>query len=174
MTCPEEALVARPKLARFVYYKLLTLIPVSAALIAIVRYSGTLYWPLAYAALCLLHAGIMFSIKCPHCAYYKLPGGKLSCFMWWGAPKLYEPRDGPESKAVGVYAPIGMAVLTLFPIYWLRFEWELLALFLLSVVVVLLSIGQTECPRCLNFDCAHNRVPEDVREAYRESLPVVG
>jgi hypothetical protein len=149
-----------------VYYKLFTLIPLSAALIAITRYSEAIYWPFVYIGLCLLHAGIMFTIKCPHCPRYKTDGKIHRCFMIWGVPKIYEPRPGPEKRFVGIYAPIGILALTVFPVYWLRFQWELLFLYLLSIIVLLTSIGLNECPRCPNFDCGHNKVPADVREAY--------
>lgn len=168
MVCPETGLLTKPEFSRFVYYKLLTLIPVSAGVIAIARYSEAFYWPFVYVGLCLFHAGIMFTIKCPHCPYYKMDGKLHHCFMIWGMPKVYEPRSGPESRSVGFYAPIGMAVLTLFPVYWLRFQWELLLLYLLSIGVLLTSIGLNECPRCINFECAHNKVPEEIRRVYQE------
>lgn len=166
MMCPETGLLLRHEVSRFVYYKLLTLIPVSVAVIGIARYSEAFYWPFVYIGLCLLHAGIMFTIKCPHCPYYKMDGKLHHCFMISGVPKIYKPRPGPESRLVGIYAPVGMAVLTFFPVYWLWFQWELLLIYLLSVVVLVTSIGLNECPRCLNFECAHNKVPEDVRKAY--------
>lgn len=169
MVCPDTALATKPNFSRFVFYKLLTAIPVSAALIAMIRYSGAFYWPVAYVALCLLHAGVMNAIKCPHCPYYKMEGKRYRCFIWWGAPKLYKPRPGPEKRYVAIYAPIGMLILTLFPIYWLWIQWELLLFYLLGVVVLVQSIGMSECTRCLNFDCGHNTVPEDVRREYRES-----
>ncbi|MHC4549601.1 MAG: hypothetical protein ACYTEZ_12580 [Planctomycetota bacterium] len=168
MTCPDAALATKPTFGRFVYYKALTLIPVFTALVAIARYSRTWSWPLVYVGLCLLHAGIMYTIKCPHCAYYKMGGAKHRCFIWWGVPKVYAPRPGPEPRLVGIYAPIGMLVLTLFPVYWLRFQWELLLLYLWSVGVLAASITLNECTRCLHFDCAHNRVPEEVRRGYLE------
>jgi len=170
MSCPSTGLITRHEISRYAYYKLLTLIPVSAALIAISRYSDAIYWPFVYIGLCLLHAGIMFTIKCPHCPYYKADGKTHQCFMFWGIPKIYKPRPGPEKRIVSIYAPIGMAVLTFFPVYWLRFQWELLFLYLLSIVVILTSIGLNECPRCLNFQCGHNKVPEQVRKAYLETL----
>jgi hypothetical protein len=157
-----------------VYYKLLTLIPVSAALIGFTRYADSILWPLLYIGLCLTHAGIMYAIKCPHCAYYKMSGKTHRCFIWWGVPKLFEPREGPESKIVGVYAPIGMLVLALFPVYWLWNEWALLLLYLLGVVVLAMSIGSNECPRCLNFQCSHNTVPEELRKEYLEWRPEPG
>jgi hypothetical protein len=55
--------------------------------------------------------------------------------------------------------------------HWLRFEWELLFLFLVPITAIVPSIGLNDCPRCLNFDCAHNGVPGEVRKAYREAAP---
>lgn len=170
MICTRSGLITRHEFSRFVYYKLLTLIPVSAALIAITRYSEAIYWPFVYIGLCLLHAGIMFSIKCPHCPHYKIDGKIHQCFMIWGIPKIYKARPGPEKRIVGIYAPIGILVLTFFPVYWLRFQWELLFLYLLSIVVLLTSINLNECHRCINFECGHNGVPEEARKAYLETL----
>lgn len=170
MSCPKTALLDQPEFGRFVFYKLLTAIPVAAALIAMFRYSDALYWPLTYIGLCLLHAGIMYSIKCPHCAYYKKGGKTHHCFMIWGAPKIWKPRSTPESRIVGIYSPIGMLVLTAFPVYWLLSQWELLLVYLLSIAVLVMSFGLHDCPRCLNFECGHNTVPEVVKRAYLESV----
>ena len=170
MNCVSTGLITKPEFSRYVYYKLFALIPVSAALIGIIRYSGAIYWPFVYIGLCLLHAGIMFTIKCPHCPHYKTDGKTLYCFMIWGIPKVYRARSGPEKRVVGIYAPIGMLVLTTFPIFWLRFAWELLFLYLLSIIVLMQSIGLNDCPRCPNFDCGHNKVPENVRQAYLKEL----
>jgi len=166
MNCPSTGVISRPERSRYVYYKLFALIPVSAALIAMTRYAEAIYWPFVYLGLCLLHASIMFTIKCPHCPHYKTGGKMHRCFMIWGVPRIYQARSGPESRYVGIYAPIGMLTLTAFPIYWLSFQWELLFLYLLSIAVLLMSINLNECPRCPNFACGHNTVPADVREAY--------
>ena len=169
MKCVGAALDTEPTLGRYLYFKALAAIPVFAALVGLIRYSSTFVWPLVYVGLCLLHAGIMFTIKCPHCAYYKMGGSRHRCFMWWGMPKLFKPRAGPEKPFVGVYAPIGMAVLTFFPVYWLASDWVLLAIYLWSIGVVVATIGRMQCTRCLNFECGHNTVPQDVREAYLET-----
>ncbi len=73
MNCPSTSVMAEQEFRRYVFYKLFALIPVSAALIAMTRYAEAIYWPLIYIGLCLLHAGIMFTIKCPHCPRYKTP-----------------------------------------------------------------------------------------------------
>jgi hypothetical protein len=174
MACPETGLLLKHEMSRFVFYKLLVLVPISAAVIALARHSEIVYLPFVYIGLCLLHAVIMFTIKCPHCAYYKMGGKIHHCFMITGVPKVYKPRPGPESKFVGIYAPIGIAVITIFPLYWLRFEWELLMVYLLSIAAIITSIGLNECSRCLNFECGHNTVPKDVRNAYEgRRLPSV-
>jgi hypothetical protein len=153
VSCPSTGVITRHEFSRYVCYKLLTLIPVSTALIAISRYSDTIYWLFVYIGLCLAHAGTMFSIKCPHCPYYKADGKLLRCIMFWGIPKIYKASPVPESRVVGYYGPIGILFLTFFPIYWLLFQWELLLLYVLSIVVLVTSISLIECSRCLNSRC---------------------
>lgn len=170
MACPSAALSTTPTLDRFIYYKILTLVPVSAALIAMMTHAGSLWWPLLYIGACLTHAGIMYSIKCPHCPYYKMEGATLKCFIWWGAPKIYRPRKGPEAGFVGKYAQFGMLVLTLFPVYWLWQAKSMLLIYSLGIVGLVMSIGLNECSRCLNFDCGHCGVPEEIKKEYLESL----
>ncbi len=165
MNCPSTSVMAEQEFSRYVFYKLFALIPVFAALIAMTRYAEANYWPLIYIGLCLLHAGIMFTIKCPHCPRYKTGGNLHRCFMIWGAPKIYKARSGPEKRFVSIYAPLGMLTLTVFPIYWLLSQWELLFIYLLSIAVLIMAINLNECPRCPNFACSHNTVPPGVREA---------
>jgi hypothetical protein len=67
MACPSVAISTNPTLSRFIYYKILTLVPVTAAVTAIVRHGESPVWALVYPGLCLTHAGIMNAAKCPHC-----------------------------------------------------------------------------------------------------------
>jgi hypothetical protein len=134
------------------------------------RHSGSLLWPALYVGACLAHAGVMYSIKCPHCPYYKMEGKTLKCFIWWGAPRLYQPRSGPERGFVGKYATLGMVVLTFFPVYWLWQEKALLLIYFLGIIGLVMSIGLNECSRCLNFDCGHCGVPEELRTEYLEKF----
>lgn len=166
MRCASEALWLKPTLSRYIYYKLMTLIPVSAAVIGLIRHGGTLIWAGLYLGLCLVHAAVMNAVKCPHCAYYKLGNRSFSCFIWWKTPKLYKERSGPESRFVAIYAPIGMLVLSVYPTLWLWREWELLLLYVLSLVVLVLSIGHNACTHCLNFECGHNAVPKTIRDEF--------
>ena len=38
--------------------------------------------------------------------------------------------------------------------------------YFLSIAGLVGSIAMNECPRCANFDCSHNAVPEEVRKAH--------
>lgn len=174
MACPTVGLSVKPTFTRFVYYKLLTLVPVSAALTALLRHGDSLLWPAAYLALCAAHAGIMNAAKCPHCPYYKMGERTFGCFIWWGTPKLWAERQGPEPAWVGRYAPVGMAVLTFFPVPWLWQELPLLFIYFLGIAGILMSIGLHECSRCLNFECGHCAVPEELKREYLDMLPRAG
>lgn len=170
MACPTIGLSTKPAFSRFLYYKLLTLVPVSAALTALIRNSESLLWAAVYVGLCLAHAGVMNAAKCPHCPYYKMGDRTFACFIWWGTPKLWANREGPEAGWVGRYAAFGMAVLTLFPVYWLWQEPPLLLIYFFGIGGLVMSIALHECSRCLNFACGHCAVPQDLREEYRNML----
>lgn len=166
MACPSVGITTKPTLSRFIYYKILTLIPVSSALTALILHGQSRVWAFVYVGLCLTHAGIMNAAKCPHCPYYKMGDGTFACFIWWSTPKLWADRDGPERPWVKRYALFGMSVLTLFPVYWLWQEWPLLIIYLLGIGALLMSITLNECSRCLNFECGHCAVPQDLRREY--------
>jgi hypothetical protein len=166
MACPTIGLSIQPPLSRFIYYKVLTLVPVSVAIVAMIRHGDSLLWPIAYVGVCLTHAAIMNAAKCPSCPYYKVQEGTFSCFIWWNTPKLWANREGREAPWVKHYALIGISVLTLFPVYWLAQEWPLLVVYFLGVLGLLMSIVLNECARCLHFECGSCGVPDEVRREY--------
>ena len=162
------SLLSKPSLGHFIYFKLQTVVPVFIASFAIIKYSGNIFWLLLYFALCLFHAGIMYSIKCPHCRYYRNGEKNFSCFIFWNTPKLWKERTNPASGIVKIYAPIGVLYLSFYPVYWLTFQWELLVIYFLSLGIILTSILKFECSRCIYFECSNNTVPEFLRKAYFE------
>lgn len=168
MICPETGLLARPSYGRFIYWKLVTLIPLGTALYAIVTYAESIVWPLVYIGICMTHVFIVYTNKCPHCAYYHMGGRMHACSWLWHIPKLVKPRPGPQGRFVTKYVPFGILTLTLFPVYWLRFRWELLVIYLLSVGLMLASVLLHECSRCVSFGCSNNSVPEKLRKAFKE------
>jgi len=159
-----------PSLGPFIYYKLLTVVPLFAATIAIFRYSSSIFWLFLYFVLCLFHACIMYSIKCPHCRYYRNGQEKFSCFIYWNFPKFWKERSNPASPIVKYYAPFGILYLSFYPVYWLSFQWELLVIYFLSLGIILSSILKNECSRCLYFECSNNTVPEFLRKAYFDKV----
>ena len=162
MTISNTALLDRHGHGRFIFYKLMTAIPVFVAVLAILRHASSWYWVLAYAGVCLTHATIIYLSKCPHCHYYQTGDAKIHrCFFIWGTPKIRAPSSKPAPKFLGVYVPIAMLVMIAFPIFWLRFRWELLVIYLLSIVTLVYSILLQECSRCPSFDCPNNTVPEE-------------
>jgi len=166
MACPTVGLSTTPTLTRFIYYKILTLIPVSTAVLAMTRHGESILWPLLYVGLCLTHAGVMNAAKCPHCPYYRMGNRTFACFIWWNAPKLWADRANREAPWVKRYALFGILVLTFFPVYWLAQEWPLLIVYFLGITGLVMSIFLNECTRCLHFACGNCAVPEDVRREY--------
>ena len=165
MTNPDSSLLASHGRGRFIFYKTMTAIPVFAAVLAMVRYADAWYWIALYAGLCLTHATVIYLSKCPHCHYYRTGDKKIHrCFFIWGTPKLRQPNAGPAPKFLNVYAPLAILVLTAFPIPWLRFQWELLVVYLLSITTLLFSILLQECSRCPSYGCPNNRVPTEFRK----------
>ena len=166
MVRPTVGLSTKHSFTRFIYYKTLTLIPVSTALIAMIRHGESVVWPILYGGLCLTHAGIMNAAKCPHCPYYKMGDRTFACFIWWNTPKLWADRAGPEAPWVKRYALFGISVLTFFPVYWLVQEWPLLIVYFLGIAGLVMSIFLNECTRCLHFECGNCGVTEEVRREY--------
>ncbi|UCG61199.1 MAG: hypothetical protein JSV52_12865 [Candidatus Zixiibacteriota bacterium] len=168
MICHETGLLVKPSYGRFVYYKLLTLVPLGTALLAIFRYADSIVWPLVYIGVCLGHVFLVYTNKCPHCGYYHLEGRQHRCSWLWHIPKLVKPKPGPQGRFISIYIPVGILIFILFPIYWLRFEWELLVIFLLSVAGLLATVLTHECRSCISFHCSNNQVPEKIREKFKE------
>lgn len=162
------SLLLKPSFGKFLHYKIMTIIPLLIAFVSISRHSEGYVWLLIYCLLLLMHLGIMYSIKCPHCPYYKNGKRSFSCFIYWKTPKLWHERTTPASPIVMIYAPIGIAYLSLYPVYWVRFEWELLLIYFLSLAALLESILKNECSKCLYFECGNNTVPEFLRKASLE------
>ncbi len=166
------SLLSKPSLGKFLHYKLMTIIPVLIAIVSIKRYSEGYIWLLIYFLLLLLHLSIMYSLKCPHCPYYKNGKKSFSCFIYWKSPKLWAERTTPASPIVKIYAPIGIAYLSIYPVYWVRFEWELLLVYFLSLAALLISILKNECSKCLYYECGNNTVPEFLRKASLEPVDI--
>ncbi len=166
MLCPKTGLLIKPSYGRFIYFKLLTAVPMGTALLGLFKYSDSLLWPLIYIGVCITHLSIVYTNKCPHCAYYHLGGKEHRCSWLWHIPKIVKPKPGPQGKFVTKYIPFGILTLSLYPVYWLHFQWELLVIYLLSLGIILTSVLMHECSRCISFHCGNNSVSDELRQTY--------
>jgi len=171
MQCSVTCLLKKPTFIDFLHGKLIAVVPFATAIIGITLNSETVLWVLIYVGIFLSHATHMYLRKCPHCAYYKISGSILKCHYIYGVPKLVKERSGAPGKYLRVYTPITVFIISVFPIYWLFSQWELLLVYILSLGVLLGSIIQ-ECKRCIYFECLYNQVPEDVRKAHFDVISV--
>lgn len=164
--CPKTGLLTKIPYSLFVFYKIATFVPAFIGLYAIWIYAESLLWVFGYVLLFLMHIVIIFKRKCTHCSYYRLPGNTLQCMWLWGVPKFFKENPAPEGKLNKVYTPVGMSLVTFFPVYWLGNNWALLILYFASIAVLVLSLFLFTCSRCTYFGCSYNKVPEIKRNTY--------
>jgi len=165
-----RCLLTKPTFIDFLHGKLIAVVPFATAIIGIAKQSETFIWVLVYVGVFLLHALHIYLKKCPHCAYYKIGGSTHKCHYIYGVPKILKERSGPPSGYIRIYTPIAVMVITLFPIYWLIFQWELLVIYILSWGVLFASILY-ECGRCTYLECSMNRVQEGIKKEYLKTIP---
>lgn len=166
MICTKYGLLTKPTLFDFLNEKLITVVPLSIAIIAIVRYSNSYIWLLLYFGIIGTHMVHILLQRCPHCAYYRTETKWLECLWWRWVPKIRKEKSGPPPRYIGIYTPIAVLTITSYPIYWMTFQWELLVLYILSWGVLALSIYTAGCARCIDFTCKNNAVPGELRDAY--------
>lgn len=105
----------------------------------------------------------LFCTKCPYCGKgCYLPNGKLAGLMFRSKkPEKHTPLEllaGPVAVVFAVFVPQ----------YWLFKNLVLLVFFWLVVLAVLINVVVRFCPRCLNFNCPANRVPQEIRQRFEE------
>ena len=164
--CRKTGLLKEVPYSMFVFYKIATFVPAFAGIYAIYMFGESLGWVIGYLLVFMIHVSIVYRLKCTHCSYYKNPGRSLKCMWLWGMPKIFNDRPGPESAVSKAYIPFGMAVVAFFPVYWLLNSWILLVLYFVSIAVLVSALFLFTCSKCTFFDCAHNRVSGELKEAY--------
>lgn len=147
------------------YWNLFALIPILTACVAIGRRS--VFWLVVYILMALAQFLILqYRFFCSHCPHYTREGRTTKCMFIWGIPKYFKPRTEPLGPLGKLVLAVGLGVVVLFPIIWLRFSTYLLLNYLLSVAVMALTMRRYECGRCLFFDCPVNTVPQETIESY--------
>lgn len=169
MKCSRTGLTIKFELSDYLYFKLLTVLPFFTAVYAIWQHANSLWWLVGYLLVIAWHTNLTYKLFCPHCVYYKQSSRTTKCIMIWGVPKFYKDKKGPASKAVSTLIIVDILLVSVFPLYWVLWSWHLLVIYLLSLLILLISLIKNECSRCICFDCAKNSVPKEVRQRYIES-----
>ena len=152
----------------FLYWNFITLILLLPAAVAIgMRSTG---WLLVYIFLVAFHFYVLEQrFFCTHCPYYAREGKCVNYMMNWGCPKYFKPRASPPGKFDIAITSLGFIIVILFPLPWLLKEPFLLAAYLISIALFLLTIWRYECGRCVYFGCPFNRVPAELRKEFEEN-----
>jgi hypothetical protein len=151
----------------FLFYKLVSVVPLAAAVFAIAQESWT--WLALYLGWLLVHMVVVYRVLCTHCPHYGAEDGVTSCHFIAKVPMLFKRREGPLK-------PVSMGVLMLMlsfsslaPVPWLLRHPDLMVLYFLSLGVLFATMMKYECTRCRNFNCPKNQVPKELRS----TLPTV-
>lgn len=150
------------RLSDFLWFVLLGGTPFLVACFAIANSSWI--WLIGYIAFMVVFGFAQVRFLCRHCPYYRQEGKRVHCKSMWGWPKLFRPRPGALSSLDKAMLYSFFLLAFSFPMYWLVMLPQFLALYLLSIVVMVLTLARYECSRCMFFNCPFNRVAEDVQK----------
>jgi len=120
-------------------------------------------------------AGLFFgfglpAILCRHCPHYARKGLLLVCPSAVGPPKLRRAcPERPVGKTEKILFAAGFGAVLLFPFTVLIAGGEVLwaGLALLGAAIFIFSELKFSCSKCVNFSCLLNRVPAEVKAAYK-------
>lgn len=147
----------------FLWFALVGGMPFLVGALAIA--SSSLLWLLGYLVFMLCFFSVaQIRFLCTHCPYYRQqPGKTVHCKSMWGPTKLFRPRPGALSSFDKAMLYFFFLLSFSFPMYWLILQPKFLVIYLLSIVVMVFTLGRYECNRCLFFDCPFNRVSNNVK-----------
>jgi hypothetical protein len=143
--------------ADFLYWTLVLAVPLVTAAVAMFR--ASVVWFVVYL---IVGAGLVVVVMrtfCSHCPHYTTGGGTLRCMFFWGVPKLFQGRPVPLTWWEKGLTLAAAGVLLLLPVPALLEQPALLAVYVLSLGVFLVSVRRYECVRCTYRACPSNRAP---------------
>jgi hypothetical protein len=122
---------------------------------------------LVYIAVFIFHFLVIeYRYFCSHCPNYGNSQGTTQCMFLWWIPRFFKPRPGPLSVLDRTMMLFGLAVMLLFPIYWLVFHLVLFVFYVLFWAILFINMKRYECPRCIYFHYPANSVPQEFRDSY--------
>ena len=145
----------------FLFYICLLAVPMLTAAIAIGRH--TLGGLIVFIFLAVAAVGLVLKHFCSRCPHYTRDEKLLRCIFFWNLPKFFAPRPGELDAKDRLVTWAAPAVLLAYPLIWLVHEFDLLAIFLLSLAGFAAAVRRHECHRCIYFACPLNKVPEESR-----------
>ena len=135
----------------FLYYMLLSAVPVVAAVAGLWRAAPWL--ALVFIALLAGALVLAYRIWCPHCPHYGADGDKTRCLFFWNIPAPFPRREGPIPRSTTALLAVIVAAVLLLPVFWLVSQPALLIVYVLSLAAVALTVRRYECPRCTFDGC---------------------
>ncbi len=131
--------------------------------------AGYWIWLIGYVAYWLFFQFVWENrIFCSHCPHYNQDERKIRCYGNNGIPKLFHYHPEPMSTSEKIQFLAGISILLLFPIPFLILGEQYL-LFLITIIGIIIWVGfqlKRMCSRCINFSCALNRVPKNLRDEF--------
>jgi hypothetical protein len=156
MRCDKEPVLKKQHTyIDFMYFKLLTAVPLVAVLVGFWRTEPTMIIP--YFIWIGMHMTVVYRLLCTHCPHYGATNGKTRCQYIWSIPPVFKKRPHPQTIFEKIAINMLLLISILFPVFWLYRNLELLIIYFLSIVVLLTTMMRYECTRCIHADCSHNQ-----------------
>lgn len=162
MTSSTEEIKCRHTHGDFLYYKLVTLVPFVAALMAIGQQS--VLWLGIYLGWIALHVVVVYRLLCTHCPHCAADNGHTNCHFIWYGPPVFRARPGPLNLAAKLGLVVMLTLSSLFPLPWLIGRPELLVLYVLSLGVLFATMMKYECPRCSHETCPKKQMLRGMKQ----------
>lgn len=150
----------------YLYWSIVALVPLVTAAIAICKYS--LMWFVVYVVLLVTLVAVIMKFYCSHCPHYINGKRVIQCMFFWGVPKFFQERPGSLALHERIITLIAALIIMLLPLYWLIQLPAFLAIYVLSLMVLTMTIRRYECSRCIYVDCPLNNVADSVSDITTE------
>ncbi|OLS31792.1 MAG: hypothetical protein HeimAB125_15460 [Candidatus Heimdallarchaeota archaeon AB_125] len=118
-------------------------------------------------------------ILCAHCPYYAEGEAKfLHCSINYGFYKTAKFKPGPATLWERIQFLVGANIIFAIPLVFLVFgenwtKWIFFGLCAFGVILWYIVIQLKVCTDCINFSCALNRVPKEIRDEFLKKNPVM-
>jgi len=170
LSISEDLIKTRHRFSDCIYWNLFILIPLITACVGIGRQS--VFWLIVYL---LLSVVVFFVVVlrsfCTHCPHYAERNGSVKCMFYWGLPKYFEAMPGPYSFLEQIFTVGSLLFWVVLPLFWLCFQGGLLAIYVVSLAVLIATLRRYECGRCVHFCCPGNKVPEHMKRCHLQKKP---